>query len=139
MVASISARGNAKAALRYYDHLGRDDYYARGGEPPGRWAGEGADRLSLRGPVTQAEFGAALSGLDPKTGDRLARQGGHAHQHSAGWELTFSALKSVSVLWALSNERDRHAVEQAHRSAVLVASAHLDSPGNTALARPLPE
>jgi hypothetical protein len=26
---------------------------SRGGEPPGRWAGEGADRQSLRGPVTQ--------------------------------------------------------------------------------------
>ena len=63
MVASISARGNAKAALRYYDHLGRDDYYARGGEPPGRWAGEGADRLSLRGPVTQAEFGPRFRAL----------------------------------------------------------------------------
>ncbi len=65
MVASISARGSAKAALVYYEHLGRDDYYARGGEPPGRWAGAGADRLSLDGPVTQAEFAAALSGLDP--------------------------------------------------------------------------
>jgi hypothetical protein len=80
MVASISARGNTKAALSYYAHLGRDDYYARGGEPPGRWAGEGAERLSLRGPVTQPEFEAALSGLDPKTGDRLARQGGHARR-----------------------------------------------------------
>ena len=46
MVASISARGNVKTALSYYAHLGRDDYYARG-EPPGRWAGEGAERLSL--------------------------------------------------------------------------------------------
>jgi conjugative relaxase-like TrwC/TraI family protein len=126
MVASISARGNAKAALRYYDHLGRDDYYARGGEPPGRWAGEGAERLSLRGPVTQAEFEAALSGLDPKTGDRLARQGGHAREHSAGWDITFSAPKSVSVLWALSDEPNRRSVEQAHQSAVLAATGHLE-------------
>jgi conjugative relaxase-like TrwC/TraI family protein len=118
MVASISARGNAKAALRYYDHLGRDDYYARGGE--------GAERLSLRGPVTQAEFEAALSGLDPKTGDRLAQQGGHAREHSAGWDMTFSAPKSVSVLWALSDELGRRSVEQAHQSAVQAATGHLE-------------
>src|ERR1700730_14639353 len=119
MVASISARGGAQAALAYYDHLGRDDYYARGGEPPGRWAGAGAERLSLAGPVTHAEFAAALGGLDPKTGERLVRHGGRAGEHAAGWDRTFSPPKSVSVLWALSDEPDRLAVEQAHRSAVL--------------------
>lgn len=133
MVASISARGNAKAALAYYDHLRRDDYYTRGGEPPGRWAGEGAERLSLRGPVTQAEFEAALRGVDPKTGERIVQQGGRARQHSAGWDMTFSAPKSVSVLWALSNEPERQAIEQAHRSAVLAATAHLER--NSAWAR----
>src|ERR1700681_2502561 len=126
MVASISARGGAKEALAYYDHLGRDDYYTRGGEPPGRWAGAGADRLSLDGPVTQAEFAAALSGLDPKTGERLVRQGGPARQHAAGWDMTFSAPKSVSVLWALSDEPYRLAVEQAHRSAVQAATRYLE-------------
>lgn len=126
MVASISARGSARAALAYYDHLRRDDYYTRGGEPPGRWAGEGAARLSLHGPVTQAEFEAALSGVDPKTGERLVQQGGRARQHSAGWDMTFSAPKSVSVLWALSNESDRQGIEHAHQSAVLAATAHLE-------------
>ena len=33
MVASISARGGVQAALGYYGHLGRDDYYTRGPEP----------------------------------------------------------------------------------------------------------
>ncbi len=102
MVASISARGSAKAALAYYDHLRRDDYYTRSGEPPGRWAGEGAERLSLRGPVTHAEFEAALSGVDPKTGDRLVQYGRRGREHSAGWDMTFSAPKSVSALRALS-------------------------------------
>lgn len=126
MVASISARGNAKSALAYYDHLRRDDYYTRSGEPPGRWAGEGAARLSLDGPVTQAEFESVLAGLDPKTGERLVQHGGRGQDHSAGWDMTFSASKSVSVLWALANEEDRQAIEKAHRSAVLAASDHLE-------------
>jgi conjugative relaxase-like TrwC/TraI family protein len=126
MVASISARGNAKAALSYYEHLRRDDYYTRDSEPPGRWAGQGAERLSLRSPVTHTEFDAALTGRDPKTGDRLVQPGGRGHEHAAGWDMTFSAPKSVSVLWALSDEHDRRAIEQAHRTAVLAATAHLE-------------
>ena len=34
------------ASLGYYDHLQHDDYYSRGGEPPGRWARRGAERAS---------------------------------------------------------------------------------------------
>ncbi|MGA7806068.1 MobF family relaxase [Bradyrhizobium sp.] len=127
MVASISARGSAAASLRYYEHLKRDDYYSRDGEPPGRWAGRGAERLSLVGPVTHTEFDAALQGIDPKTGERLAQVGGRGREHSAGWDMTFSAPKSVSVLWALSEGPDREGIEQAHRSAVLAATAPLEA------------
>jgi conjugative relaxase-like TrwC/TraI family protein len=127
MVASISARGNAASASRYYSHLQHDDYYSREGEPPGRWAGKGADRLSLDGPVTQAEFDAALRGIDPKTGERLAQLGGRGREHSSGWDMTFSAPKSVSVLWALSEAPERQMIVQAHRSAVLAATAHLEA------------
>ncbi|WP_316214052.1 MobF family relaxase [Bradyrhizobium sp. SZCCHNR2032] len=127
MVASISARGNAASAARYYGHLQRDEYYSRDGEPPGRWAGKGADRLSLNGPVTQAEFDAALRGIDPKTGERLAQLGGRGREHAAGWDMTFSAPKSISVLWGLSEAPERQVIAQAHRSAVLVASAQLET------------
>jgi conjugative relaxase-like TrwC/TraI family protein len=133
MVASISARGGAKAALAYYTHLQSDDYYTAGREPPGRWAGDGAERLSLQGPVTRAEFEAALQGHDPKTGAQLVQEGGRTREHAAGWDMTFSAPKSVSVLWALSNEPDRQQIEQTHRSAVLAATRHLEQ--TTAWAR----
>ena len=116
-MASISARGSAAAALGYYDHLQCDDYYSRGGEPPGRQAGRGAERLSLTGPVTHTEFEASLQGLDPKTSEQLAQIGGRGREHSAGWDMTFSAPKSVSVLWALSDGPERAAIEQAHQSA----------------------
>lgn len=126
MVASISARGGATAALGYYAHLRADDYYTKGSEPPGRWSGDGAERLSLRGAVTKSEFEAALHGIDPKTGERLAQHGGRIREHSAGWDMTFSAPKSVSVLWALSNETERPAIERAHKAAVLAATRHLE-------------
>src|SRR5215207_1710356 len=127
MVASISARGNAASALRYYSHLQRDDYYSQDGEPPGRWAGKAAERLSLTGPVTQTEFDAALHGIDPKTGERLAQLGGRGREHSAGWDMTFSPPKSVSVLWALSEASERRMIAHAHRSAVLAATSQLET------------
>ncbi|MGF1630209.1 MAG: MobF family relaxase [Kiloniellaceae bacterium] len=126
MVASISARGNATAALAYYDHLRQDDYYSREGEPPGRWGGGAAARLSLKGPVTQSEFDAALNGIDPKTGERLVQRGGQAQSHAAGWDMTFSAPKSVSVLWALSEPQERAAIEAAQRTAVIEATRYLE-------------
>jgi conjugative relaxase-like TrwC/TraI family protein len=126
VVASISARGGVQAALQYYAHLGQDDYYLRDGEPPGRWAGEGAARLSLGGPVTKSEFEAALKGIDPKTGERLAALGGRSQDHAAGWDMTFSAPKSASVLWALSEARDRPAIETAHRTGVATATRYLE-------------
>ena len=126
MVATISARGGAKAALAYYSHLGTDNYYTRDGEPPGRWTGRGADQLSLEGPVTRHEFEAALKGIDPKTGAQLVARGGRENTHSAGWDMTFSAPKSVSVLWALSPEGERQIIEEAQRKAVLKATKYLE-------------
>jgi len=126
VVASISARGGVQAAFSYYAHLGRDDYYLREDGLPGRWAGEGAARLSLSGPVTKSEFEAALKGIDPKTGERLAALGGRVQHHAAGWDMTFSAPKSVSVLWALSETRDRTTIESAHRTAVMAATRYLE-------------
>lgn len=125
MVASISARGSATAALGYYAHLSADDYYTRGGEPPGRWAGAAAERLGLDGPVTRTEFAAALAGRDPMTDAALVQQSS-ARDHAAGWDMTFSAPKSVSVLWALSAEPERRTIEDAHREAVQTATRHLE-------------
>ena len=126
MVATILARGGANSALAYYAHLSADNYYTRDGEPPGRWAGEGAERLSLEGPVMRAEFEAALTGLDPKTSTRLAALGGQNKTHSAGWDMTFSAPKSVSVMWALSEKETRERIEKAHVKAVLKATKSLE-------------
>ncbi len=105
--------------------MGKDSYYTSESEAPGRWEGRGAERLSLEGSVTKSEFEAALNGIDPKTGEQLLRSS--SPNHSAGWDMTFSAPKSVSVLWALSPEKDRHLIETAHRNAVRKAATCLEN------------
>ncbi|WP_339865037.1 MobF family relaxase [Paremcibacter congregatus] len=132
MTASLSARGNASAALGYYAHLAHDspaqgrDYYLNADAAPGRWMGHGAERLSLSGPVTESDFRAALTGHDPRGGARLVQKGGAARHHAAGWDMTFSAPKSVSVLWALSDEAARAPLEAAQQSAARAAARWLE-------------
>lgn len=125
MVASISVRKSVAAAAAYYQHMGKDDYYAREGEAPGRWEGRAAERLSLEGSVSKSDFEAALEALDPRTGERLILANGIAH--TAGWDMTFSAPKSASVLWALSNENQHQTIEAAHQKAVNTALRHLEN------------
>ncbi|KCZ97595.1 putative ATP-dependent exoDNAse (exonuclease V) subunit alpha [Hyphomonas polymorpha PS728] len=123
MVASISARKSVGAAVAYYKHMAQDEYYTGDREADGEWSGRGAERLALEGAVTKAEFEAALNGRDPRTGERLNQIG---RTHAPGWDMTFSAPKSVSVMWALSPPAERARIEQAHRKAVTAATRHLE-------------
>jgi hypothetical protein len=58
--------------------------------------------------VTQAEFDAALRGIDPKTGEPPAQLRGR--EHAAAWDMIFSAPKSISVPWALSDAPERQRI-----------------------------
>ncbi|KCZ52163.1 MobF family relaxase [Hyphomonas pacifica] len=125
MVASISARKSVAAAVSYFKHMAEDEYYTGQGEAEadGEWDGRGAERLALEGPVSKADFEAALNGHDPRTSTRLTQIG---KSHAPGWDMTFSAPKSVSVMWALSSPAERVRIEAAHRQAVRAATTHLE-------------
>jgi conjugative relaxase-like TrwC/TraI family protein len=123
MVASISARGSVAAASAYYQHMASDEYYTAANEAEGEWAGRGAERLALNGRVTKSGFDAALRGIDPRTGAALTQT---RRAHTPGWDMTFSAPKSVSVLWALSPDKDQLKIEAAHRASVNAGLRHLE-------------
>ena len=121
---SISARGSAASAEAYYEHLAeQDDYYLKGQEPPGQWQGKGAEALGLSGAVSREDFAAALRGYKPGAEgtipEALVQNAGE--KHMAGWDLTFSAPKSVSVLWALAPEDVQARLAAAHDDAVTEA------------------
>ena len=91
---------------RYYERQvaqGGDDYYSGRGESPGRWTGSGAETIGLGGRVDDDGFVALMDGRDPGTGERLKRVGGRSKV--AAFDLTFSAPKSVSVLFAIGSRR----------------------------------
>jgi conjugative relaxase-like TrwC/TraI family protein len=112
---------------RYYERQvaqGRDDYYSGRGESPGRWAGRAAGGLGLSGEVDEEGFVALMDGRDPGTGERLKRVGGRSKV--AAFDLTFSAPKSVSVLFALGDGALAGALVEAHEAAVAAALGYLE-------------
>jgi conjugative relaxase-like TrwC/TraI family protein len=112
---------------RYYERQvaqGRDDYYSGRGESPGRWTGRAAETLRLAGRVDDDGFMALMEGRDPGTGERLKRVGGRSKV--AAFDLTFSAPKSVSVLFAIGEPALAGALVEAHEQAVDAAVRYLE-------------
>lgn len=83
------------------------DYYA-GAERPGVWRGSLAAELGLVGPVDPSEFRALLEGRRPGTGARLTE----TSVRVTALDVTLSVPKSVSVLWATTDDFDRREIER---------------------------
>jgi conjugative relaxase-like TrwC/TraI family protein len=108
----------------YYLALARDDYYLKGGEPPGRWLGEGAVQLGLTGAVESQAFKHLLQGFSADGRDPLI-QGAGSPKHQPGWDLTFSCPKSVSAVWSQADGDVRQAIQEAQAAAVRGALDYL--------------
>lgn len=102
---------------------GQEDYYTGSGEAPGAWCGRGAAALSLSGEVTEQQLERLLAGKHPETGKALRS----TEASIPGFDGTFKAPKSVSVAWALADQRTRQAIQQAHDAAVQDGRAYLES------------
>lgn len=102
-------------AGRYYTER-LPSYYLKGGEAPGVWWGRGADRLALNGELVPEGFLAIMAGEDPVTAERLGRRFGESSVR--GYDATFSAPKSVSLLFAFGDEATRDHVVESHERAV---------------------
>lgn len=108
----------------YWLSLAREDYYLAGGEPPGRWHGQGAAALGLDGLV----LGDALRNiLQGKSTDGLKLVQGANSGHRLGWDFCLSAPKSVSVVWSQASDGLRQAIQDAQDRAVCSAVAYMET------------
>jgi conjugative relaxase-like TrwC/TraI family protein len=124
---SIGKLAAGPDAGRYYEEAvarGREDYYRGDGEAPGRWLGGGAERLGVAGQVKEGQVGRLLDAQHPRTGGLLGRS--LSKGSVAGFDLTFKAPKSVSILAGIAPEHVRAAVRDCHETAVTDALAHLE-------------
>lgn len=131
-----AAGGSVAALVRYYEGKARDSagssravgYYADPDEPPGRWWGSGCDEVGLAGEVVPGQLGNMFEAAHPASGSRLGR--GYGENSVRGFDATFSAPKSVSVLWALGDDETRAEVTAAHDAAVDATLGWLERHGN---------
>jgi conjugative relaxase-like TrwC/TraI family protein len=120
----VTARGRGSLA----------DYYAGRGESPGVWLGNGLVSLAggpqLGDPVSEAQMVALFGhGHHPNADLAVEPAPGAAalgtpfitpgpRTSVAGYDLTFSPVKSVSALWALADPDVAAQIETAHAAAV---------------------
>lgn len=117
MVATIAAGTSAG----YY--LAQSEYYLGGSEPPGEWISAGEGFGIANGAQVEAELFEHLHAAIGPDGASLLSNGGSRVDRVPGYDMTFSAPKSVSVLWALSDEELRQEIEVAQADAVRAAIA----------------
>src|ERR1700691_4865361 len=106
----VSQQECAAGAKRYYATA---DYYSEGQEIIGLWGGKGAARLGLEGTVDKLSFERLCDNLDPRTGAPLTVR--TRTERTVGYDFTFSVPKSVSLLYALTDDQG---IMDAFRSAV---------------------
>lgn len=118
MVASVSALTSAGQAASYYE---ADDYYAEGGFAPSEWFGEAAEALGLSSEVDRTQFAELLEGR--VAGQQLGTTRDGKVEHRPGWDITFSAPKSVSIMAEVAGDKRLIA---AHAAAVKAALGHVE-------------
>ena len=125
MTTSIGPLANPDYYLRMQrSHQAANGYYTGGGEPDGIWWNP-AGLLGLKhGAVVGTDaFYRLCEGFSPD-GEKLTQNAG-SEKRSAGLDLTFSADKSVSAVWAVAGERLRTAIADAHTAAVQYTLEHV--------------
>jgi conjugative relaxase-like TrwC/TraI family protein len=95
---------------------GAEEYYTGAKETPGQWVGRSTERLGLTGEVDPDALGDVLSGRDPRVGVPLTRAQGAPSV--PGFDATFCAPKSVSLLYSLGDPETSNEVRNAHDAAV---------------------
>jgi conjugative relaxase-like TrwC/TraI family protein len=120
MVATIAAGTTAQ----YYSR--QSEYDVGGGEPAGRWITATNDFGPTHGAlVDNALFDRLHAGLDAD-GEPLLSNNGDRADRVGGIDLTLSAPKSVSVVFALADPATRREIELAQHEACEATLAFLD-------------
>ena len=97
-----------------------------GARLPGSGWGPGRRRSELSGHVSAEQFGALIAGLDPRD-PSVRLRASERDPKVAALDLTFSAPKSLSVLFAVSPEEYSAELVACHEEAVRAALEYLEA------------
>lgn len=130
------AKQARKGGAGYAHYLGepstrqRGDFddYARprdDGSPPPFWACKGAALLGLDAIAEAEQVERLAKGFHPVTGATLVK--GAGREHVMGLDMTFSAPKDVSAVFAAADEATRAAIVEAIQSAARAALSYAEA------------
>lgn len=123
MTASLHTLGAGASAGNYYTNdpyretRNREDYYAKDGG--GLWWSSAGSVVRHGATIGLSTFQDLCAGRDPRTGKALVRGAGEGHR--AGWDITLTAAKTFSILWADGEANRRAQLEAIHAAAVTQA------------------
>jgi conjugative relaxase-like TrwC/TraI family protein len=122
-------RLTSKGADYYLADLAHELPLPAAWEPgPATWVGQAGSSLGLRGAIDPDSLRAVLDGCHPTVGHRL--RSGRATV--SGFDLTFSAPKTASVVFALGGEEVARQVLAAHLDGVRGALSYVEAHALTA-------
>ena len=121
----------APAGWAYYARdvaVGLEDYFGGHGEEPGAWMGQGAAFAGIEDRVEVTISGGCSARAAIPSPARRSGEGGTTTPTDvvAGYSVSLSAPKTVSLLWALGDRRHSQAVRAAHDAAVAATVAYLE-------------
>lgn len=135
---SIKSGGGVSKVAAYYEgyQLGAEDPNAKQhDEPNGKWIGAFSERRGFKDSIVhRGEIESALKGYDPKTGNPFSNNAGD-ERHKPGYDLTFSAPKSVSVAWASASPELQREISAAHQRAIESAIEYAEQTGGAFIQR----
>jgi len=118
-----SGGGGGSALSQYFEkESARENYWAAEAKQATAWRGQGAEKMGLRGAVDQQDFENLMDSKLPN-GQQLAH--GAGGKRRMGYDLTFSAPKSVSLAGLLDDQR----IIAAHDAAVKSALDFVETEG----------
>lgn len=120
---SIKTIGTSTKAHKYYS-----EYAQEKGESKGIFYDKTREIAPTERVIESQEMKNLFSGFDAEGKHKLCKNAGENHR--AGWDLTFSAPKSVSIVWSSADDGLRQEIETAQLQAT---KAGLDYMNNQAL------
>lgn len=99
----INPNESAAATVKYHTQDSRQDYYSQDQAVVGNWGGKAAARLGLTGKVETKPFTDLCFNINPATGTNLTPR--TRADRTCSYDITFDCPKSVSVMFAWTNDR----------------------------------
>jgi len=119
----ITVSRGAQSAVNYFkDALSKQDYYSEQSKVMGLWHGKTAKQIGLSAKVSEQDFKRMVHNRNPISDEKITVR--DAAKRRAGYDFTFNAPKSVSVVEAITKDE---AIRKAHRTAIEQAMQEVEA------------